>query len=432
MADQKTCFVVMGFNKKTDYATGRTLDLDKTYTDIIKPAVEAAHVKCVRADEIVHSGVIDVPMYEQLLDADVVVADISTMNPNALYELGVRHALRPFTTIVIGESKIKDKSYPFDLSHLVIRDYEHLGVGIEYGEVIRARAVLTSAITAILETPQPDSPVYTYLAGLERPKRAAIAAVVAAAAAPGLPDPAGAAGGGVPHGVMLAAGDAALQTGDFTTAATCYGAAHKLNPNDAYLIQRVALATYKSRQPTVLDSLASARTQLAVLEPEASNDPETLGLWGAVHKRLFEVTGERAALDAAVFAYEKGFYLKSDYYNGINLAFLLNVRAGLGGPAEAIADFVDAQRTRRRVARLCEPLRAGAPPPKGPLLESYYWVVATLAEALAGDARQKAVLDGAYALEVPQWMKDSTAEQLTKLDALLADSPLKHLANAGG
>ena len=91
----KTCFVVMGFGKKTDFETGRVLDLDMSYRNMIKPAVEAAGLKCVRADEIVHSGIIDVPMYEQLLNADVVVADLSTSNKNAFYELGVRHALRP-------------------------------------------------------------------------------------------------------------------------------------------------------------------------------------------------------------------------------------------------------------------------------------------------------------------------------------------------
>jgi hypothetical protein len=80
----------MGFGKKTDYATGRVLDLDKSYSYIIKPAAEEAGIACKRADEIVHSGTIDVPMFEQLLTADVVIADVSTSNPNAFYELGVR------------------------------------------------------------------------------------------------------------------------------------------------------------------------------------------------------------------------------------------------------------------------------------------------------------------------------------------------------
>jgi len=106
----KRCFVVMGFGIKTDYATGRKLDLDKSYRLLIKPVVEEKGITCVRADEIRHSGAIDVPMYQELLTADVVIADLSTANCNALYELGIRHALRPWTTIVISENKLP---YPF-------------------------------------------------------------------------------------------------------------------------------------------------------------------------------------------------------------------------------------------------------------------------------------------------------------------------------
>ena len=87
--------------------------------------------------EIRHSGVIDVPMYEQLLTADVVIADLSTSNANAFYELGVRHALRPFTTITIAENKLK---YPFDVNHIAIRSYEHMGNDIGFGEVVRSYA----------------------------------------------------------------------------------------------------------------------------------------------------------------------------------------------------------------------------------------------------------------------------------------------------
>jgi hypothetical protein len=43
----------MGFGEKTDYKTGRTLDLDQSYKNMIKPAVEDAGLECVRADEIV-------------------------------------------------------------------------------------------------------------------------------------------------------------------------------------------------------------------------------------------------------------------------------------------------------------------------------------------------------------------------------------------
>lgn len=118
-----TCFVVQGFGKKTDYTDGRVLDLDASY-EIIKEAVESAGLQCIRADEIVHSGTIDVPMYEQLLRADLVIADLSTYNVNAAFELGVRYGLRPQATIIVAEEQFKN---PFDVGHIVIRRYQHLG-----------------------------------------------------------------------------------------------------------------------------------------------------------------------------------------------------------------------------------------------------------------------------------------------------------------
>ena len=144
MSNKKTCFVVMGFGKKVDFETGKEFDLDMTYKNVIKPAVEAADVECIRADEITHAGVIDVPMYERILEADLVVADISTGNRNAIYELGVRHALRPHTTIIIGEDS--NTKISFDLNHIVIRKYRHLGEDIGASEARRVPKTSTSSI----------------------------------------------------------------------------------------------------------------------------------------------------------------------------------------------------------------------------------------------------------------------------------------------
>jgi len=183
-AESGTCFVVMGFGKKTDFETGRVLDLDQSYLSLIKPAVEAARLKCIRADEIVHSGLIDVPMYEQLLNADVVVADVSTSNRNALYELGVRHALRPYTTVIIAEEMMM-KSPTFDLSHIVIRKYRHLGEDIGVSEAKRFTSELTDAIRQIMAiepTSRWDSPVYKFIDRLTPPSISAAASAAVAAA----------------------------------------------------------------------------------------------------------------------------------------------------------------------------------------------------------------------------------------------------------
>ena len=156
---ERICFVIMGFGKKQDPYTNRTIDLDATYNKIIQPSVVACGYKCIRADEILDSGTIDRSMYALLYKADLVIADITTDNANALYELGTRHALRPFSTIIIkgGESKI-----PFDLGHTRILSYEHLGNEISKKEAQRSVRELKSIINAVTENPVPDSPLYTY------------------------------------------------------------------------------------------------------------------------------------------------------------------------------------------------------------------------------------------------------------------------------
>ncbi|HVF42163.1 MAG TPA: TRAFs-binding domain-containing protein [Pyrinomonadaceae bacterium] len=434
-----TCFVVMGFGKKTDFETGRTLDLDKTYRNIIKPAVKAAGLECVRADEIVHSGLIDVPMYEQLLNADVVVADLSTSNKNAFYELGVRHALKPYTTIVICEDGIK--SFPFDVNHVAVRQYHHMGEGIDFDEVERFRGMLSDAIREIFNrNPRPkDSPVYTFLNNLAPPALAEAMRDVAEAVAKSAPD-AEAAGGGdsATHSVLMQQVAKAQKDGDFTTAkvllSTVRGmmkAADPNRPEDPYIIQQLALATYKSKVPTQQKALEEARDLLHTLNPATSNDTETLGMWGAVHKRLWDETKDPGYLDEAVRGYGRGFYLRNDYYNGINLAFMLNVRAAnADSRAEAVADFVQAGRVRREVVEICESALKDA----GQSADGRYWVLATMAEAYLGagdEANADKTLQEAAAVASADWMKESTTEQMNKLRALLADSPLKYV-RAGG
>jgi hypothetical protein len=437
-----TCFVVMGFGKKTDFETGRTLDLDMSYQNMIKPAVEAAGLKCIRADEIVHSGMIDVPMYEQLLTADVVVADLSTSNKNALYELGVRHALRPYTTVVIAEDGIK--VFPFDLSHVVVRQYHHLGEDIGVKEAARFSELLTRAIVEVMrkEPRDKDSPVYTLLSKLDPPAlgKALDAAVENAGkldAAPGVAPEMQSV-----HSMLMQQVDEAQKDKDFIKAKNLLSSVREMmkvrppakpgepvieRPEDPYIIQRLALLTYKSKYPTEDAALKEARDLLTVLNPATSNDTETLGLWGAVHKRLWETNKDAAYLDEAVRSCERGFYLRNDYYNGINLAYLLNLRcANTTAPAEAIADFVQARRIRREVIEICQVLLKSENPP----LNAKYWAQATLAEAYFGiddEARGQQELEKALSMPVDPWMKESTQEQLDKLKPLLADPPLKYI-----
>jgi hypothetical protein len=437
--ERGTCFVVMGFGKKVDFETGRTLNLDLTYEYIIKPSVEAARLKCIRADEIVHSGLIDVPMYEYLLNADVVVADLSTSNKNAYYELGVRHALKPYTTIIICEDGVK--TFPFDTNRNLIRQYHHMETGIDYKEVLRFSKLLTDAINKILEEdPHPsDSPVYTFLNNLTPPALAEAMQGVAEAAAQSAPpggggESDGEAGDTATHRVLMQQVEKARKASDFVTAKALLSTIREMMKpkdegmsEDPYIIQQLALVTYKSELPTPQRALEEARALLATLKPETSNDTETLGLWGAVHKRLWEITKDPACLDEAVRGYERGFYLRNDYYNGINLAYLLNIRAAnAASHAEAVADFVQSERIRREVISICEALLKSENLPEA----DKYWTLATMAEAYLGigdEAKAQQKFQEASAIASAGWMKKSTQDQMDKLRVMLNDSPLKYV-----
>ena len=81
-------FVAMPFGIKEQ------IDFNRVYGELIKPALEGAGFEVFRADEEMRAGDIRTDMFQELLMADLVVADLSIDNPNVWYELGVRHALR--------------------------------------------------------------------------------------------------------------------------------------------------------------------------------------------------------------------------------------------------------------------------------------------------------------------------------------------------
>ncbi len=366
------CFVIMGFGIKTDFATGRQLDLNKSYKILIKPVIESKGLTCIRADEIKHSGSIDLYMYTELLDADIVIADLSTANVNAFYELGIRHALRRRTTIVISEDKL---AYPFDLNHVKITNYTHLGGAIDYEEVERFREVLGDTIDAVLQLDETDSPIYTYLQELIPPslRQHAAKAILqlekeakeAVEDIRNLKDD-----GDEPDNPTIALlaeeGEQALKNKNFISAKALFSAAisnknkvggKDLNANDPYLIQRLSIATYKAEQPDKISALKEALRLLTLLDIDYTNDPETVALAGKIEKRLYEAEKIEEHLSNAIIYYERGYYLLSNRYHGINLAYLLNKRVNsniYNTKEDKIADMVWASRTRRQVLTMCE------------------------------------------------------------------------------
>lgn len=112
--------MVMPFGDKKD-ADGKPIDFDEIYERMIKPAVEDAGIECIRSDEIGKPGSIHRKMIEHLYKANVVVVDITTLNPNVFYELGVRHSLRRSVTVLVRR---KGTSVPFNIQGFNVVEYE--------------------------------------------------------------------------------------------------------------------------------------------------------------------------------------------------------------------------------------------------------------------------------------------------------------------
>ena len=277
--DEKVCFVVMGFGKKTDMATGVTLDLDKTYQNVIKPCVTDCGYRCVRADEVQDTALIDRSMYALILKADLVIADISTFNPNALYELGVRHAVKPFSTIIIkAESSSK---IPFDIDHTRVFSYKHLGEDIGVDESNRMKSLLKDKLLNIEKSPVKDSPVYEYLQTLQQPsiddsEYKDIVGILAEKS----------------DCIFALTENAKLLMKEkkFGEAIRYWKKASEKNTKEPYYIQQLALCTYKQEVRNEEQEMY-LNDALRILERlNDSNDPETFGLRGAIYKRLSKVS----------------------------------------------------------------------------------------------------------------------------------------------
>ena len=150
----------MPFGRKPR-AGGTVIDFDAVYRELIKPAIEAAELEPLRADEEVTGGIIHKPMFERLILCEYAVADLTTANANVFYELGLRHAVRPASTVLLfaeGGGQL-----PFDVAPLRAIPYQlsadgrPLNVGTD-GEVISGRLREARQL-------QTDSPVFQMVEG---------------------------------------------------------------------------------------------------------------------------------------------------------------------------------------------------------------------------------------------------------------------------
>jgi tetratricopeptide (TPR) repeat protein len=154
------CFVLMPFGRKPD-GRGGTVDFDSVYSNMIKPAIVEADLEPIRADEEQTGGVIHKPMFERLILCEYAIADLTTANANAFYGLGLRHAVKPHTTVLIfaeGGAQL-----PFDVGLLRALSYT-LDAGGRPADVAADKDALAERLRGARKA-ETDSPLYQLVDG---------------------------------------------------------------------------------------------------------------------------------------------------------------------------------------------------------------------------------------------------------------------------
>ena len=136
--ENKNCFVIMPIADCDGYEKGHFAHV---YDDIIKPAIDKTEFTAIRADEVKETNFIHLDILNKLIDAPIAVCDLSTRNPNVLFELGIRQAFDKPVVL------IQEKGTPkiFDIAPLRYLEYSK---EIKYHEVLESQKSLQEAIEA--------------------------------------------------------------------------------------------------------------------------------------------------------------------------------------------------------------------------------------------------------------------------------------------
>ncbi len=158
------CFVLMPFGIKPGFG-GASINFDSVYEKLIAPAIDEAGFDAIRADEEVVGGIIHKPMFERLILCPFAVADLTLANANVFYELGVRHAFRPFSTVPIFADAGR---LPFDVSLIRAMPYQLTKQG-RPANVPANKEGLVKLLRAARDS-NVDSPIFQLVEGLPKPQ----------------------------------------------------------------------------------------------------------------------------------------------------------------------------------------------------------------------------------------------------------------------
>lgn len=173
---RKACFVIMPFGDKINIdgetveairesaATAepipakyvQPIEFDKIYTSIIEKAAVTLDLECTRCDQIKGAGSIHEDMFRHIWEADVAIVDISTLNANVFYELGMRHTLHKKVTVLIQR---KGTTAPFNIQGYRVITYDETDETGVHAAVDEIAAFVREG----LRDEDGDSPVYKHL-----------------------------------------------------------------------------------------------------------------------------------------------------------------------------------------------------------------------------------------------------------------------------
>jgi hypothetical protein len=426
-------FVAMPFGKKSDPTARIEIDFDQIYQRAVRPAAEHAGLDVIRADEELEGGLIHVGMYERLLLSEFVVADLTSLNANVFYELGVRHAARPRTTVLMFATVTR---LPFDAQPMRAVPYELVDGRLVEEEAQRlSEALAARLVRAREETETKDSPLFQLIRdyrGIElahevtesfRDRVREITAIRDRI------DLIREAGGGIDELRQIAQSlepfdvapvellvDLMLAYRSLSAWSDLVMFAERLPEplrNHATIREQLALALGRRNQG---DDRRRAVEILNEVERRSGPSAETSGILGGIYKRQFEefvaAGDDRAAaasLDAGIAAYKAGLEADPrDAYPGINLLTLL-LRRGAPGDQQTVAEVA--------------PVVAFAVARRGAIGSGDYWDVATVLELAVIQAdwsTAERALGRIALLRTEPWMLETTAENLEILGEALA------------
>ena len=187
-------------------------------------------------------------------------------------------------------------------------------------------------------------------------------------------------------------------------------------PNNDYVVQQLALCTYKSKVPNETLALDKALDIIKRLNPRNSLDIETLGITGAIYKRLYRLNQNFDYLDEAIYYYKKGYIIQNDYYNGENFANCLLLKTKQNGlkDEEIIYLKFESKNVQKEIIRIIETnLKVG---------EVNFWMYATLSVCyfcLGDEENYKKYQDEFYKCCSAEWEKKTYIDTIDELKDLI-------------